>query len=269
LNLISLVGEPLDIKTWFWIHKNIGNGNIEINNTYGQTETGGAWTSSIAGITDARPGSCGLPLPGHAFSIVDDNGKTLPAGKIGTLVLTEPFPGLARDIWKNNDRFIKEYFSVFPGYYCTYDQAIEDYQGHIWVLGRTDDVINVSGHRLSTMEMENVVMSVPGVSEAAVIGIEDNIKGMVPIIFISIDNTQDLNPSGMKEKIKSSILSSIGSFAKPASIFIVSSMPKTRSGKIMRRLLKEILVKGNVIGDITGLEDPEIINKLYELHASQ
>ena len=267
LKLVSLVGEPLDIKTWFWVHKNIGDGNIEINNTYGQTETGSAWTSSIVGVTDARPGSCGLPLPGHSFSILDDNGKPLPPNKIGTLVLTEPFPGLARDIWKNHDRFIREYFSIFPNSYCTYDQAVEDSFGHIWVLGRTDDVINVSGHRISTMEMENAVMSVPGVSEAAVIGIEDALTGTTPVVFVSIDKKFNSDINTIKAMVRDSIIAGIGSFAKPSSIFIVSFMPKTRSGKIMRRLLREILVKQSVSGDITGLEDPEIINKLIsELH---
>lgn len=261
LKLISLVGEPLDVKTWHWVYKNIGNENIEINNTYGQTETGGAWTSSIVGITGARPGSCGLPLPGHSYVILDNRGNPVKAGTRGTLVLTQPFPMLARDVWDNHKRYINNYFSVFNGYYCTYDEAMEDEYNHIWVLGRTDDVINVAGHRLSTMEMENSIMSIPEISDAAVIGIDDEIKALIPAAFITLNNrTVDYNE--IKNRIKNVINDSIGKFAIPGKIYIISEMPKTRSGKIMRRLLREILSKGDISGDITGLENPESIEKI-------
>ncbi|WP_449222428.1 AMP-binding enzyme, partial [Acidiplasma aeolicum] len=152
-------------------------------------------------------------------------------------------------------------FSVFNGYYSNYDEAVEDEYNHIWVLGRTDDVINVAGHRLSTMEMENSIMSIPEISDAAVIGIDDEIKGLIPAAFITLNNrTVDYNE--IKNRIKNVINDSIGKFAIPGKIYIISEMPKTRSGKIMRRLLREILSKGDISGDITGLENPESIEKI-------
>ncbi len=262
LRLISLVGEPLDVKTWKWVYNELGHRRIEINNTYGQTETGSAWTSSIVGVTGARPGSCGVPLPGHSFDILDDNGKSLGNGKIGTLVLKKPFPSLARGIWKDAERYFKEYLSMFPGNYCTYDSAVCDKYGHIWVLGRTDDVINVSGHRISTMEMEDAIMSIPEISEAAVVGVDHPIKGMSTVVFITINNKASTLNLG--KIVQDEIIKKIGNYAKPENVYIIPEMPKTRSGKIMRRLLREIIINNSVTGDLTGLEDPGVISHIIK-----
>ncbi|MEM0140143.1 MAG: acetate--CoA ligase [Ferroplasma sp.] len=264
LKLISLVGEPIDIKTWYWIYNNFNK--IEINNTYGQTETGGAWTSSIINITKAVPGSCGLPLPAMYYEILDDSGKRVKRGEKGNLALKMPFPSLARDIYHNHQKYLETYFYPFKNYYLTYDEAFEDENNHIWVTGRTDDVINVSGHRLSTMEMENSIMSVNNISEAAAIGIDDELKGTVPVIFATLKKYENIPE--IKNAINKAITGNIGKIAIPGKIYIVSEMPKTRSGKIMRRLLRELLAKGAVSGDITGLENPgsiEIIRKEINL----
>ncbi len=261
LKLISLVGEPLDVKTWKWVFNDFGRGKIEINNTYGQTETGSAWTSSLVGVTSARPGSCGLPLPGHAFDIVDDTGKSVGDEKIGTLIIKKPFPTLARSVWKDAQRYHKEYLSVFPGNYCTYDSAVRDKYGHIWVLGRTDDVINVSGHRISTMEMEDAIMSIEEVSDAAVVGIDHEIKGMSTVAFVTLSNNANLR-ANLGKRVQDEIVRRIGNYARPESVYIIPEMPKTRSGKIMRRLLREIITKGKVTGDLTGLEDPGVISRI-------
>jgi acetyl-CoA synthetase len=259
--LIRLVGEPLDVKTWEWVYNDLFHGDIEINNTYGQTETGSAWISSIVDVTGARPGSCGLPLPGRSMDIVDENGNHVDDGSVGTLVIKEPFPTFARGIWNDDQRYRNEYFSIFPGGYCTYDTVVKDHYGHIWVLGRTDDVINVSGYRISTMEMEDVVMSIPEVSDAAVVGIDHDIKGTAAVVFMTLSRNMEISED-IKEKVRNSILEHIGRYAKPEEVYIVPEMTKTRSGKIMRRLLREIVVKGNVSGDITGLEDPDVIERI-------
>jgi len=257
LKLISLVGEPIDVKTWHWIYNNFNN--IEINNTYGQTETGGAWTSSVVNITKAVPGSCGLPLPAMDYDILDSKGNKVKKGEKGNLVLKKPFPGLARDVYNNHERFLKTYFSTFKNCYFTYDEAFEDENNHIWVTGRTDDVINVSGHRLSTMEMENSIMSVGGISDAAAIGIEHDIKGTTPIVFATLKAGYKDKHEEIKKNIKNAIENDIGKIAAPEKVYIISEMPKTRSGKIVRRILRELITKGNVSGDITGLENPESI----------
>ncbi|MDA8193480.1 MAG: acetate--CoA ligase [Thermaerobacter sp.] len=260
LELISLVGEPLDASTWYWVARELGKGRIEINNTYGQSETGSAWTSSLVGVTAAKPGSCGLPLPGHAYAIVDDGGHPVPAGKVGELVLTAPFPTLARTIWGDDARYRSQYFAR-PEFYATRDAAVEDHDHHIWVLGRVDDVINVAAHRLSTMEMESAVLTLPEVAEAAVIGVPDDIKGQVPVAFVTLRQGIE-EPSDLAQRVKSQVTDTIGAIARPAEVYRVDAMPKTRSGKIVRRLLKEIVTTGGSAGDITGLEDPEVLERL-------
>ncbi|WP_157438772.1 AMP-binding enzyme, partial [Acidiplasma aeolicum] len=197
------------------------------------------------GITSARPGSCGLALPGHAYAILDKNGNHVSPGTIVTLVLKQPFLSLARDVWNNHERYVNNYFSVFNGYYSNYDEAVEDEYKHIWVLCRTDDVINVAGHRLSTMEMENSIMSIPEISSAAVIDIDDDINILIPAVFITLNGKiEDSNE--IKNRIRNVINDSIGKFAITGRIYIISEMPKTGSGKIMRRLLREIVSNGYI-----------------------
>ncbi len=261
LQLIGLVGEPLDPVTWRWVKEHIGNGHVDINNTYGQSETGSAWVSSIAGVTPMKPGSCGLALPGHAFQILDDAGRSLGPNTVGTLALSAPFPALARTLWHDDARFQSQYFSDFRGRYSTFDSAVEDFQHHLWILGRTDDVINVAAHRLSTMEMESAILRVEGVAESAVIGIDDTLKGQVPVAFVTVSGDAPPAKSWVSQ-VQDQVAENIGSIARPSQVIVVEAMPKTRSGKIVRRLLKEILLSGDVAGDITGLENPEVIEAL-------
>ncbi|WP_276947649.1 acetate--CoA ligase [Ferrimicrobium acidiphilum] len=260
LKLIGLVGEPLDAKTWNWVHDNVGAPNMEINNTYGQSETGSAWTSSAVGITSSKPGSCGLALPGHAWEIVDESGEPVSVGKVGYLLITQPFPTMFRTIWNDPERYRAQYFTRFGAdRYDTADAALVDGDGHIWVVGRVDGVINVAGHRLSTMEMESALLSVPGVAEAAVVGVDDETKGQVPVAFVSLSaSASDVTVDALKAKITEEI----GAIARPKQVYLLSTMPRTRSGKIVRRLLKELVVDGHTSGDTTGLEDPEVLAKL-------
>ncbi|MCL6105700.1 MAG: acetate--CoA ligase [Actinobacteria bacterium] len=261
LELVSLVGEPLDAKTWYWLHDNVGGGRLEINNTYGQSETGSAWTSSLVGVTPAKPGSCGPPLPGHSYAILDDEGNPVGKGKVGYLVLDKPFPTLFRSIWNDPERYKAQYFTRFaPSQYDTADAALEDEDGHIWVVGRVDGVINVAAHRLSTMEMESALLSMPGVAEAAVVGVKDETKGQVPVGFVTLtsDGESTINEAILAERL----VDSIGPIARPKRVYLLTTMPRTRSGKIVRRLLHEIVTTGGTTGDVTGLEDPEVLNKL-------
>ena len=258
LRLLALVGEPLDAKTWQWVQDHVGHGQLEINNTYGQSETGSAWTSSLVGVTDAKPGSCGVALPGHAYSIVDESGSPVAPGTVGYLTLTAPFPALFRDIWRDSARYRSHYFSRFGAHrYDSADAALEDSDGHLWVVGRVDDVINVAAHRLSTMEMESALLSLPGVAEAAVIGVDDPLKGQVPEGFVTL--AADAATSITEEVLAARLVDAIGQFARPRRVHILSTMPRTRSGKIVRRLLRELVVNGVALGDTSGLEDPEVL----------
>jgi len=261
LELVSLVGEPLDAKTWHWVQDHIGHGRLEINNTYGQSETGSAWTSSIVGVTPAKPGSCGLALPGHAFEVVDEAGTPAPTGTVGYLTLTKPFPGLFRGIWGDPERYRTQYFARFgPDHYDSADAALVDPDGHLWVVGRVDGVINVAAHRLSTMEMESALLEVPGVAEAAVVGVDDPTKGQVPVAFVT--TTADGAAAVTAELLAEALVETIGPIARPARVWILPTMPRTRSGKIVRRLLKELVTTGEATGDLTGLEDPQVLDEL-------
>ncbi|GAB6876819.1 acetate--CoA ligase [Thermaerobacter litoralis] len=261
LELIALVGEPLDPETWLWVRRHVGDGAVEINNTYGQTETGTAWMSGIAGVTASRPGSCGLPLPGYRCQVVDAEGRPVPPGTTGYLVITGPFPCLARTIWGDHQRYLDTYFARFPGRYFTGDAAMYDADGHHWVLGRVDDVINVAGHRLSTMEMESALINHPLVAEAAVVGMPDPVKGTVPVVF-AVLRSGVTPPPDIEEQLREEIARRISPIARPARVYVVDAMPKTRSGKIMRRLLREAVTSGQVTGDTTALEDPEVLDRI-------
>lgn len=225
LERLALVGEPLDANTWQWVYDKLGQGHMEINNTYGQSETGSAWTSNIAGVTPAKPGSCGMPLPGHGCSVVDDKGQTLAPGEVGELTITTPFPTLARAIWHDPERYRDTYFTVpgHPHWYATHDAAVLDEDGHVWVLGRMDDVINVAAHRLSTMEMESAVLQVPEVAEAAVVGIPDPIKGEVPVAIVTTRTS--LSPKDLEAAVREAITEQIGAIARPQTVVAVPIKP--------------------------------------------
>lgn len=264
LDVISLVGEPFDPETWHWTRDVLGRGKINVNNTWGQTETAGTPLAGAAWLTPMKPGSAGVAFLGIDAAVVDAAGEPVPPGTLGNLVIRKPFPMLCRTLWKEPQRYYEQYFSQVEGNYYASDIALVDEDGYFWVVGRSDDAFNVSGHRLSTMEMESAVLEVPGVSEAAVIGAPDKIKGEVPVVFVTVAEGYD-GDEGLRQKVEESIVNSIGQIARPRDIFIVEAMPKTVSGKIMRRLLKELQVTGEVAGDVTGLEDPAAIERIKEV----
>ncbi|MDY6821004.1 MAG: acetate--CoA ligase [Deferribacterota bacterium] len=267
LDVIAFVGEPLNPEAWWWLYDKICNKNVYLNNTYGQTETAGCPLAGAAWLTPMKPGSCGINFLGAHMDIVDENGKSVPPMTVGNLIMRKPIPMLVRTLWKDHEGYLKIYFSQVQGAYFTYDVAIKDNDGHYWVLARTDDVINVAGHRLSTMEVESVAAEVDGVAEAAVVGTADVVKGSVPVIFVTIKEGYD--EEKIKQQIINNIIEKISKIAVPANILNVPVMPKTPSGKIMRRLLREIIEKGNIESDITGLENPESIEIITKIVKSK
>ncbi|MDB5395295.1 MAG: AMP-binding enzyme family protein [Rhodospirillales bacterium] len=259
LRLISLQGEPLDIDTFHWTARHIGSG-VPIINAYGQSETGSTWTYPIAGVDDIKAGSCGRTVPGHGYEILDDNGGPVTPGTPGNLVLTHPFPTLARTIWDDHPRYVKGYFATFPGRYQSSDRAILDPDGHLWVVGRSDDVINVAAHRISTMEIESAVTAQIGVAEAAVVGINDGVKGTVPVAFVVLMAGADRMQ--VETAVTAAVDAAIGGIAHLQRVYVTRSIPKTRAGKIMRRLLREAVQQGQILSDTTGLDDPESLDAI-------
>lgn len=253
LKLVTVQGEPLDAETFRWSSTHLGGPGVPIVNAYGQTETGSTWTYPVYGVDDLKAGSAGRPVPGHAYQVLDDDGQPVPAGTRGNLVLTHPFPTLARTIWDDHPRYLTTYFDRAGTFYRTSDEAVVDADGHIWVLGRADDVINVAAHRISTMEIESAATAEPGVAEAAVVGIHHAIKGTVPVAFITL--RADADPATVRCALMQSIEKAIGGIARLERVYVLPSMPKTRAGKIMRRLLREVAETGEVRGDTSGLED--------------
>ena len=264
LDVICTVGEPLNPEAWYWMYKNLGKEKIYINNTWGQTETAGTPLAGAAWITPMKPGSCGIQFLGAKLEVVDEEGNPVPPETPGNLIMTRPIPMLVRTLWKEHDLYLKSYFSRVPGAYFTNDGAVKDKDGHFWVTGRIDDVINVAGHRLSTMEMESAIIEVEGVAEVAVVGAPDEIKGLVPIAFVTLRQGYEATPQ-LEEKIRKIVVEKIGKIAEPAKIYFTPVMPKTASGKIMRRLLKELVTKGEVKGDVTSLEDVTTLEKIKEI----
>jgi acetyl-CoA synthetase len=266
LALITVQGEPLDGETFAWATDTLG---VPVVNAYGQTETGSTWTYPVAGVDDLKAGSAGTTLPGHACEVVDDLGHPVPAGVKGNLVMTRPFPTLARTVWDDHDRYLATYFSRFPGRYATNDEAVVDHDGHLWVLGRADDVINVAAHRLSTMEIEAVVGSHPRVVETAVVGVPDEMKGTVPVAFVTVSAgpgasgaTGNDSADGVPDEVKQLVADTIGGIARPDRVIVTAAMPKTRTGKIMRRLMREVLLHGEARSDTSALEDPSSLDTL-------
>ncbi len=254
LSLITVQGEPLDGETFTWATTTLG---VPVVNAYGQTETGSTWTYPVSGVDDLKAGSAGTTLPGHACEVVDDDGHPVPAGVKGNLVMTRPFPTLARTVWDDHDRYLSTYFSRFPGKYATNDEAVVDHDGHLWVLGRADDVINVAAHRLSTMEIEAVVGSHPRVMEAAVVGVPDETKGTVPVAFVTVSSG---SADGVPDEVRKLVGDTIGGIARPDRVIVTAAMPKTRTGKIMRRLMREVLLHGEARSDTSALEDPSSLD---------
>jgi acetyl-CoA synthetase len=250
LKLVTMQGEPLDADTFEWTTKTFG---APVINAYGQTETGSTWTYPVYGAESLKAGSVGTAVPGHEYLIVDDDGEPVPPGVKGNLVLTAPFPTLARTVWDDHERYLSTYFQSFPGRYATHDEAVLDHDGHLWVLGRADDVINVAAHRISTMEIEAVVIAHPAVVDAAVVGVAHDTKGTVPIAFVVL--AEEDHKDGVLADIKRQVVAELGGYAQLDRVYVTTAMPKTRTGKTMRRLLRDLVEHGKPTGDTSAMED--------------
>ena len=268
LKVLGTVGEPINPDAWMWYYNEIGGGKCSIVDTWWQTETGGAMVSPLPGATPTKPGSATFPLPGIKAEIMDEQGNPTPVGEKGLLCITKPWPSMIRTIWGDPDRFVKSYFGDCkkdgkPVYFSG-DGAMYDDDGYIIVTGRTDDVINVSGHRLGTAEVEAVVAHVKGVAEVAVVGRPDSIKGESLFAYVITQN--DIDKELLLKAINKEIVTEIGPMAKLDDILLVPGLPKTRSGKVMRRLLRTIAKGEEITQDTSTLEDPSIITKIEQLY---
>jgi acetyl-CoA synthetase len=263
LRLLGTVGEPINPAAWKWFYKVIGGSRCPIVDTWWQTETGSILVSPLPGATPMKPGSATLPLPGIAARVVNMQGAEVPPGETGYLVIGRPWPSMMRTIYGDDERYVREYWSRIPGVYFTGDAAQCDADGYIWVLGRVDDVIKVSGHRLSSMEIESALVSHPSVTEAAVVARPDEIRGEAIIVFVTLRAGHAPAPE-LAAALKEHVAMLIGTIARPEEVRFTDLLPKTRSGKIMRRLLRELAQKGAVSGDTTTLEDISVIEKLMQ-----
>ncbi|MCW2969693.1 MAG: acetate/CoA ligase [Solirubrobacterales bacterium] len=263
LRLLGSVGEPINPKAWLWYHKVIGGERCPIVDTWWQTETGAIMITPLPGITATKPGSATFPFPGVFAEVLDEStGEPLPEGQ-GLLVLTRPWPSMLRTLYKEEDRFIETYFSRFGREtYLVGDAARRDKDGYFWVIGRIDDVVNVSGHRLSTAEVESAIVAHVDVAEAAVIGQHDEDTGQAIVAFVTLQGTLEGDESTI-EGIRGTVADRIGKFARPKRIIWADDLPKTRSGKIMRRLLRDI-AEGRALGDVTTLRDPAVMGELEQ-----
>jgi acetyl-CoA synthetase len=263
IRLLGTVGEPINPKAWLWYWKVIGGGRAPIVDTWWQTETGGIMITTLPGAQAAKPGSAGKPLPGVEAAVVDDQGERV-RGEQGLLSLSKPWPGMLRTLFRDDDRYVETYFSKFgPQTYFVGDASREDDDGYFWVIGRVDDVINVSGHRLSTAEVESAVVSHPRVAECAVIGQADEDTGQSICAFVTLEGDLEGGDELIAE-INETVAQRIGKFARPKRIVWADDLPKTRSGKIMRRLLRDI-AEGRELGDVTTLRDPDVVKELDEI----
>jgi acetyl-CoA synthetase len=261
LRLLGSVGEPINPTAWKWYYNVIGKEKCPVVDTWWQTETGAIMISPIPGATPAKPGSATLPLPGVRPEILDDKGNKIEGAGKGFLVLTHPWPSMLRTIYKDPERFKENYWSRYPGIYFTGDAATRDEDGYIWVLGRVDDVINVAGHRLSTMEVESSLVRHKAVAEAAVVGAPHELKGQAIHAFVTLKATEKESQT-LYDNLREWVAQEIGALARPEKIHFVAALPKTRSGKIMRRLLREIVTTKSVAGDTSTLEDYNVILQL-------
>jgi acetyl-CoA synthetase len=264
LRLLGSVGEPINPEAWVWYWKVIGGGRCPVVDTWWQTETGHILITPLPGITTLKPGSATRPFPGIEADVVNDKGES---AKAGYLVLKKPWPGMLRGIYRDPQSFVAQYWSMFPGIYFTGDGAKIDEDGYFWLLGRVDDVMNISGHRVSTMEVESALVDHPHVAEAAVIGRPHEIKGQAIAAFVTIkDGTKPSKE--LMEEIKGHVTKKIGALARPDDLIFAADLPKTRSGKIMRRLLRDI-AEGKALGDTTTLADPAVVATLKEKYGEE
>ncbi|HEU0028497.1 MAG TPA: acetate--CoA ligase [Ktedonobacterales bacterium] len=260
LRLLGTVGEPINPEAWIWYNEHIGHGKSPIVDTWWQTETGMIMISPLPGIVATKPGSATRPFPGIEADILDEAGNSVPANTGGNLVIKRPWPAMSRTIWGDKDRYFRTYWERYPGVYLTGDGARRDEDGYFWLLGRVDDVVNVSGHRLGTMEVESALVSHPAVAEAAVIGASDPITGQAIVAFVT-PRAGNAPNDALTADLKEHVVQHIGALARPKKIYFTTELPKTRSAKIMRRLLRDI-AEGRVLGDTTTLLDPNIVAQI-------
>jgi len=264
LRLLGSVGEPINPEAWMWYREVIGKNNCPIVDTWWQTETGAIMISPLPGVTATKPGSAMRPLPGIGAEVVDDEGKAVGNGRGGYLVLTEPWPSMMRGIWKEPERYAETYWSRFSKLYFAGDGAKLDKDGAIWLLGRVDDVMNVSGHRISTTEVESALVSHEAVAEAAVVGAKDDMTGQGIVAFVILrGGIEAATGDALVKQLRDHVAKEIGPIAKPRQIMVVAELPKTRSGKIMRRLLRDV-AENRAVGDSTTLADPNVMKLISE-----
>jgi len=261
LRLLGTVGEPINPEAWMWYHRIIGKERCPIVDTWWQTETGGIMITPLPGATPTKPGSGTKPFPGIAADVMTRDGKSVGANEGGYLVITKPWPAMLRTIYGDDERYRQQYWSQIEGVYFAGDGARKDQDGYFWIMGRIDDVINVAGHRLGTAEIESALVSHEAVAEAAVVAKPDDLKGSAIVGFVTLEGGRAPTDS-LKEELRRHVAKEIGALARPDEIRFADALPKTRSGKIMRRLLREIATSGSVAGDVTTLEDFSVLEKL-------
>jgi len=266
LRLLGSVGEPINPEAWMWYHEHIGAGRCPIVDTWWQTETGGIMITPLPGLTTTKPGSATKPYPGVSVALLDQQGTEIEKGG-GFLVLTEPWPGMLRTIYGDDARYRETYWSRFPGRYFAGDGAKLDEDGYWWILGRVDDVLNVAGHRIGTMEVESALVDHPSVAEAAVVGKQHDLKGQAIAAFVTLKEGHK-HTAELRDDLKEHVARKIGAIARPDDILFSADLPKTRSGKIMRRLLRDI-AEGRALGDTTTLADPGVVARLKEMYEAE
>jgi acetyl-CoA synthetase len=266
LRLLGSVGEPINPEAWMWYREHIGGGTAPVVDTWWQTETGGIMITPLPGITASKPGAAMTPFPGICAEVVDNEGHPVGNGGGGYLVLTEPWPGMLRTIWGDDERYEDTYWSRFEGRYFAGDGAKKDADGDLWLLGRVDDVMNISGHRISTTEVEHALVGHPSVAEAAVVGASDPTTGQGIVAFVTVKGSvaeEKSSGEAFVRELRDHVARSIGKIAKPRQILVTPELPKTRSGKIMRRLLRDV-AEHRELGDVTTLADPTVVNAIGE-----
>jgi acetyl-CoA synthetase len=264
LRLLGSVGEPINPEAWMWYRHHVGGDRCPIVDTWWQTETGGILVTPLPGITVTKPGAAMTPFPGISADVVDNDGVSVGKGEGGYIVITEPWPGMLRGIWGDPQRYADTYWSRFEGKYFAGDGAKRDEDGDLWLLGRVDDVMNISGHRISTTEVEHALVGHPSVAEAAVVGAVDETTGQAIVAFVTVKGSVPDDPAsaeGLIKELRDHVAAEIGPIARPRQILLVPDLPKTRSGKIMRRLLRDVTDKRE-LGDVTTLLDPTVVNAI-------
>jgi acetyl-CoA synthetase len=257
--VLGTVGEPINPEAWMWYHEHIGGTRCPIVDTWWQTETGAQMITPLPGITTTKPGSATQPIPGVFVEVVDDDGKTVESGG-GYLTITRPWPAMLRGIWGNPERYYEGYWSRFEGRYFAGDGVKIDDDGYFWLLGRVDDVMNVSGHRISTAEVESALVDHPAVAEAAVVGANDDVTGQAIVGYVILRSGNEASDE-LREEVRQHVAKKLGPIARPKAVILVPDLPKTRSGKIMRRLLRDV-VEGRGLGDTTTLADANVVDEI-------